>query len=638
MSTAAPTKVAPITLQELEAALFDPERSETDLAPYVVVVEGDEPFSVRLEPNPATVVIPEGGPGERGGLIVNQLNWWARNRRNRRFRERVQRGYDGPILLDEGDSWFQYPLLLKDTIDVVDDRYAVYSLSAAGDTLKRMRERAEYREKAVEVGAAIMLLSGGGNDVVGGGDLARHLRPFDPGRSPVDYLLPSFDDGVHEALAHYAVILDGALAAAPGLQILCHGYDHPVPDGGKWIGKPMASRGITDRSLQADIARLMLDRFNEGLADLVADYPRVHYLDLRGVVGADRWYDELHPTDAGYADVAARFADKVAELTSDQGRRRAAPTTTGTTLQGSAPSSGLAAEPSQAPSARSLHIGVNDVDQEHYLKLPPLSFCRADAEAMQELAADRGYRTQVLVDQAATRDGVKGAVAEAAAELTSGDIFLFTYSGHGSQVLDADGDEQHGPDQDYADETLCLFDGQLLDDELYELWSLFADGVRVVAVFDCCHSGSVIRAEGDLDADDQAGTPRLIPRAAAAKIWEKNKDFYRDVAAAVKGPGDGSISAAGVAAAADAIGASVIQLSACQSNQVARESFGHGWFTRELLHTLDELPDRDGYQAFLDRIAARLPARQTPRYWMIGRADSRFADQSPFTVAAPTSR
>ena len=64
-------------------------------------------------------------------------------------------GYDGPIIVSEGDSWFQYPLLLKDTIDHVMNRYAVMSLGAAGDLLNRMADKQEYVRAVQETGADI---------------------------------------------------------------------------------------------------------------------------------------------------------------------------------------------------------------------------------------------------------------------------------------------------------------------------------------------------------------------------------------------------------------------------------------------------------------------------------------------------
>lgn len=77
----------------------------------------------------------------------------------------------------------------------------------------------------------------------------------------------------------------------------------------------------------------------------------------------------------------------------------------------------------------------------------------------------------------------------AAAALTSGDIFMITYSGHSGQAPDESGDEQ-----DLTDETWCLYDGQLIDDELFIAWSAFRPRIRVVVLADSCHSGSVTRA------------------------------------------------------------------------------------------------------------------------------------------------
>jgi hypothetical protein len=79
------------------------------------------------------------------------------------------------------------------------------------------------------------------------------------------------------------------------------------------------------------------------------------------------------------------------------------------------------------------------------------------------------------------------------------DIFLLTYSGHGGQVPDTNGDE---PDR--KDETWVLYDGELVDDELHELYTQFKSGTRVVVLSDSCHSGTVTRAMYDRTAPIEA--------------------------------------------------------------------------------------------------------------------------------------
>ncbi|RHZ84486.1 hypothetical protein Glove_81g36 [Diversispora epigaea] len=72
------------------------------------------------------------------------------------------------------------------------------------------------------------------------------------------------------------------------------------------------------------------------------------------------------------------------------------------------------------------------------------------------------------------------------------DSFFFHYSGHGGQEKDLDGDEDDG-----YDETIMPLDfqtqGQIIDDDMHKIMvqSLPA-GVRLTAIFDSCHSGTVL--------------------------------------------------------------------------------------------------------------------------------------------------
>ena len=101
------------------------------------------------------------------------------------------------------------------------------------------------------------------------------------------------------------------------------------------------------------------------------------------------------------------------------------------------------------------------------VKVPPPS------GDMAALADAVGYHATTLLTMEATREAVIGAIKGAAASMQAGDIFLMTYSGHGGQVPDFSGDEALERQGDYEDETLCLYDGQLIDDELYALWAAF---------------------------------------------------------------------------------------------------------------------------------------------------------------------
>lgn len=106
----------------------------------------------------------------------------------------------------------------------------------------------------------------------------------------------------------------------------------------------------------------------------------------------------------------------------------------------------------------SLHLGLNRVDPVHYGGWDgALTACEFDANDMRDLAKSRGFKPTVLLTPDATADAVQGAIWEAAKKLVAGDIFFFSYSGHGSQVPDGNKDEPDG-----QDETWVLFDRELV--------------------------------------------------------------------------------------------------------------------------------------------------------------------------------
>ena len=167
--------------------------------------------------------------------------------------------------------------------------------------------------------------------------------------------------------------------------------------------------------------------------------------------------------------------------------------------------------------AAALHIGLNRVDPNHYAGWAgDLQACEADAHAMARIAGTRGMASTLLLTRDATRARVLAAIRKAATRLRTGDLFLLTYSGHGGQVPDLSGDEG-----DNYDETWCLYDGQLIDDELYFELSRFAAGVRILVLSDSCHSGSVTR-ELPPPPPPPGQRVKLMPEAVAMRVYAAN--------------------------------------------------------------------------------------------------------------------
>jgi hypothetical protein len=141
------------------------------------------------------------------------------------------------------------------------------------------------------------------------------------------------------------------------------------------------------------------------------------------------------------------------------------------------------------PIGRSIHIGVDRLDAGHYGGDFALGSCVNDARKMQEIAQALGYDATTLENENATTSNFTGFLRQAISDLFGGDSLLITYSGHGSQIPSVSGDEE----PDLLDETLCLYDRMLIDDELYALLAQLRESVRVHAVFDSCHSGTVYK-------------------------------------------------------------------------------------------------------------------------------------------------
>jgi metacaspase-1 len=296
--------------------------------------------------------------------------------------------------------------------------------------------------------------------------------------------------------------------------------------------------------------------------------------------------------------------------------------------------------------AISLHLGLNAVDPAHYEGWDgPLAACELDARDVEAIARSRRMSASVLLTGQATRARVLKAIRSAARRLKRGDLFFLTFSGHGGQVEDVSRDEDDLGDQaDKQDETWCLFDAQLIDDELHYELSRFAAGVRILVFSDSCHSGTVLRAAAPItDPARPNARSRFMPPAIARRTYAAHKDFYdalqRDVEkragkAAVADP-DAALAEVAVSSRLTAIvkkfKPAAILISGCQDNQTSMDGERNGAFTEALLNVWNSGAFRGNYAQFHASIKARLPATQTPNFFVLGPA-ARFVRQKPFSV------
>lgn len=94
----------------------------------------------------------------------------------------------------------------------------------------------------------------------------------------------------------------------------------------------------------------------------------------------------------------------------------------------------------------------------------------------------------VLFNESARPAYLKPVFEEACDVLGPDDLFALIFSGHGGSWRDLDGDEEDG-----RDETLALWDGELVDDKIAEYLCAVPADVRIWLFTDSCHSGTVHR-------------------------------------------------------------------------------------------------------------------------------------------------
>lgn len=261
------------------------------------------------------------------------------------------------------------------------------------------------------------------------------------------------------------------------------------------------------------------------------------------------------------------------------------------------------------PTGISLHIGLNKVNPKAYpqYSVPELEAAENDAHAMYDVATKYCQTSTELIGKAATSKNVIEHISAIAGELGAGDFFFLSYSGHGGQVPDHNGDEK----TDGQDETWVLYDRELIDDELYALFAKFKSGVRVLVLSDSCHSGTVVR--------DAVARHRGLTDAQKATIYEARRAEYAAIQREIKAKGPAEIKA------------SVLLMSACQDDQTASDGDENGEFTGTLLTVWDNGHYKGSYLQCFKDIRAEMPDDQTPNLLRLGPTDAAFEALPVFT-------
>ncbi|MBT3140437.1 hypothetical protein KL867_05205 [Ruegeria litorea] len=329
-----------ITYSQLLELVRDPETTDDELLNYFQLDTGQGGFDFCLRVNPNTVIMTEADAEFENAMQIG--NGIERYRRRLRFYSKKRNYPERPVILSEGDSWFQFPLLIQETIDHLSDHFNVWSLGAAGDTLANMTEGNPRKHgfefliglRQLNGAARAFLFSAAGNDILGE-DPGTKLPMLEPllvhfngderdVQGHIDH--KKLDDRLTHLEAGYLRMIDLVRneTGCENLPIVVHGYDYafPYPFGSQehrnpiyaandqWLGRAFTAKGIEESNLRRSIIIHLVDRLYEMLNGLSekASSSGIWVVDCRGAMpDLTDWADEIHGNSRGFAEVGRRF-------------------------------------------------------------------------------------------------------------------------------------------------------------------------------------------------------------------------------------------------------------------------------------------------------------------------------------------
>jgi hypothetical protein len=227
---------------------------------------------------------------------------------------------NAPIVLCFGDSWFQYfiPGIGNLTNRFYDFGKRVdmdlVALGAVGmeiaDPGRGIMSDVETFIKWEKDTLGMILISGGGNDFAGADDLDPLLQRGNNTdvktwfkAEAVNHLFGEIANGFKRVVA-----LRNALCPLVPIVTHCYDYSHATGQGVLWFSpwiKPSLDKIGMPQNMHDDAIKFIIDRLAAVQEELAGDL--YHFVDTRGLLDANDWSNELHPTRNGFNKIARKF-------------------------------------------------------------------------------------------------------------------------------------------------------------------------------------------------------------------------------------------------------------------------------------------------------------------------------------------
>lgn len=261
---------------------------------------------------------------------------------------------------------------------------------------------------------------------------------------------------------------------------------------------------------------------------------------------------------------------------------------------------------------KALLIGINYIGSANQL-----NGCINDANNMKRFLLTQGFTEQnivMLTDDlkmaraVPTKQNIIDAMRWLVKDAQPSSSLWFSYSGHGVQVKDENGDEEDG-----YDEAVCPLDfetsGLLVDDEMHAIMvAPLPAGVRLTALFDSCHSGTA------LDLPYMYSTKGLLKEPNFLK--DAGEDVMSAISSYAKGDQGGMIkglkglfntvvnkdkasAASELSKKTKTSAADVISLSGCKDDQTSADAKEQGQSTGAMSYAFIKVLQNNPDQSYL---------------------------------------
>ncbi|MFG6416965.1 hypothetical protein ACG02S_24000 [Roseateles sp. DC23W] len=260
-------------------------------------------------------------------------------------------------LIAEGDSWFSIGGIPSTNVlsDLRLPRWTqVFNVAHPGDTIKNMSSivtnpdfKKYVAKRNFDYPFHGLLLSAGGNDLIDhAGRLIIPRKKGSPATAPSSYVdlnaLKNLLDTIVTQIGLVHQLWNSRTSLSAGRPIFMHTYDYPTPRnapalflGAAKLTDPWIYKAFSGMKLPIELQQRITDFLFDALADTLlkldsssgdgSALTNMHVVNTRNslvranpteVGNSNDWLNEIHPNAGGYRKIAARLADRVAQVLS----------------------------------------------------------------------------------------------------------------------------------------------------------------------------------------------------------------------------------------------------------------------------------------------------------------------------------